>query len=79
MKPFQADLLMLLVTIAWGLPYLFMKIGIDSLGEFNVIALRFGLAFVLAAGLFFRRFRKINRFTLTYAAIVLASVSLHLT
>lgn len=70
MKPFQADLLMLLVTIGWGSSYLFIKIGIDSLGEFNVIALRFGLAFVLAAGLFFQRFKKIDSLTLKYAAIL---------
>ena len=35
-----------------GLVLSFMKMGLDSLGEFNLIALRFGLAFILAGVIF---------------------------
>ena len=44
MKPLKADLLLVLVTLCWGSSYLFMKIGLGSMGEFNLIALRFGIA-----------------------------------
>lgn len=43
---------MLVVTICWGASYLFMKMGLDSIEEFNLIALRFGLAFLCAAAFF---------------------------
>lgn len=70
MKPLKADLLILLVTIFWGSSYLFMKMGLDSIAEFNLIALRFGLAFVLAAAIFFRRLLRLDRTTIKYAAVL---------
>lgn len=42
----KAELLMVSVTLAWGSSYLLMKIGLDSIGPFNLIALRFGIAFI---------------------------------
>lgn len=47
-KRLQADLMLLAVTAGWGSSYLFMKQGLESLQEFNLIALRFGIAFCLA-------------------------------
>ncbi|MFC7679840.1 DMT family transporter [Paenibacillus sp. GCM10028914] len=70
MKPLKADLLIFLVTIGWGSSYLFMKMGLGSLGEFNLIALRFGLAFIVAGALFHRRLRKVNLTTLRYAMLL---------
>ncbi|MNI34171.1 putative DMT superfamily transporter inner membrane protein [compost metagenome] len=70
MKPFKAELLLLLVTMFWGSSYLFMKMGLDTLGEFNLIALRFGLAFILAAILFHKRMRSIDLRTLKYGALL---------
>ncbi|MCL6459736.1 MAG: DMT family transporter, partial [Gorillibacterium sp.] len=71
MKPLKADLLLVLVTLCWGSSYLFMKMALGSLGEFNLIALRFGIAFVLAAILFFKTLkRQINWSMLKYAALL---------
>lgn len=70
MKPLKADLLIFFVTICWGSSYLFMKMGLGTLGEFNLVALRFGLAFIVAAALFHRRLRYINRKTLYYAMLL---------
>jgi|GEM_PF-5028402 len=53
--PFKANLMLLLVTIFWGSSYLFMKIGLVVIEEFNLIALRFGIAFLLSAIVFRRR------------------------
>jgi drug/metabolite transporter (DMT)-like permease len=70
MKPFKADLMLLIVTVFWGSSYLFMKMGLDTLGEFNLIALRFGLAFLLGATIFHKRLRRINLKTLKYGALL---------
>ncbi|WNS76258.1 DMT family transporter [Bacillus sp. DTU_2020_1000418_1_SI_GHA_SEK_038] len=73
MNAFKADLMMFFVTICWGSSYLFMKMGLDTLSEFNLIALRFGLAFLLAAALFYRRLRHVDRETLKFS-IILGSI-----
>ncbi|MBU8878475.1 DMT family transporter [Bacillus sp. FJAT-29790] len=70
MNAFKADLMMLFVTIFWGSSYLFMKIGLDTLSEFNLIALRFGLAFLLAAALFHRRLQLVDRETLKFSILL---------
>ncbi|MGE7824075.1 DMT family transporter [Paenibacillus sp. NPDC093718] len=70
MKPLKADLMILFITICWGSSYLFMKMGLDSLGEFNLIALRFGLAFILAGVIFFPRLRQVNVKTIRYAMLL---------
>lgn len=56
----KANLMMLIVTMFWGLSYLFMKMGLQSIEEFNLIALRFGIAFILAGLIFYKRMIKIN-------------------
>ncbi|MCC3375497.1 DMT family transporter [Cohnella sp. REN36] len=70
MKPFKADMLMLLVTLFWGSSYLFMKMGASDLGEFNLVALRFGFAFLIAAPFFAKRLRKTDFRTLRFAALL---------
>lgn len=70
MKPLKADLMILFITICWGSSYLFMKMGLDTLGEFNLIALRFGLAFILAAAIFYPRLRQVNLRTIRYAMLL---------
>ncbi|WNS45473.1 DMT family transporter [Paenibacillus sp. MMS20-IR301] len=70
MKPLKAELLLIVVTMFWGSSYLFMKMGLGTLGEFNLIALRFGLAFILAALLFRKRLRSIDMRTVKYGALL---------
>ena len=52
----KADFMMIMVTMFWGSSYLFMKMGLHSIQEFNLIALRFGIAFLLAVLVFYKRF-----------------------
>jgi len=54
----KAELLMMSVTLAWGSSYLLMKVGLNGISPFNLIALRFGIAFICMASLFFPRFRQ---------------------
>lgn len=70
MKPLKAELMLIVVTLFWGSSYLFMKLGLGTLGEFNLIALRFGLAFILAGLLFRKRLRSMDARTLKYGALL---------
>jgi drug/metabolite transporter (DMT)-like permease len=67
---FTANAMLLLVTIFWGFSYLFMKMGLSSIQEYNLIALRFGIAFILAAALFPTRLRRATIKTIRYAFIL---------
>ncbi|SFL34577.1 DMT family transporter [Pelosinus propionicus] len=67
---FTANAMLLMVTIFWGFSYLFMKMGLNSLQEYNLIALRFGIAFFLAAAIFPIRLLKANTKTIRYAFIL---------
>lgn len=48
------------VSLAWGSSYLLMKIGLDSISPLNLIALRFGIAFICMALIFLPRFRALT-------------------
>lgn len=66
----KADLLIALVSMAWGSSYLLMKLGLDGLGAFNLIALRFGIAFIFTVFLFRKRVVKANRKAIGYGALL---------
>lgn len=65
----KADLLIATISMAWGSSYLLMKLGLDGIGPFTLIALRFGIAFALTGIIFFRRVRKTNGKTIKYSAL----------
>ena len=48
----KAELLMVSVSFVWGSSYLLMKIGLGSIAPFNLIALRFGIAFLFMTLIF---------------------------
>ena len=50
-----------LVAMAWGSSYLLMKIGLDGIPPFCIIALRFGIAFIAVSLLFFKKFKKTTK------------------
>lgn len=45
----------MVVSMIWGSSYLFMKMSLVVMGEFILIALRFGIAFILSGFVFYRR------------------------
>ncbi|WP_373845135.1 DMT family transporter [Clostridium sp.] len=63
-----------LITIAWGSSYLFMKMGLDSIDVFNLVALRFGIAFLLTAPIFYKKLCNIDKKTLLYGGILGAAL-----
>jgi drug/metabolite transporter (DMT)-like permease len=66
----KAELLMASVSLAWGSSYLLMKIGLDSISPFNLIALRFGIAFICVGLIFSPRFRTLTVSILTKGVLM---------
>lgn len=66
----RADFMMLLVVAIWGSSYLFMKMGLESISEFNLVALRFGFAFILAGLFFYKRMMRVDKTTVKYGFIL---------
>lgn len=60
----RAELLMASVSLAWGSSYLLMKIGLDGIGPYNLITLRFGIAFFAMSLIFLRQYRQLSAATL---------------
>jgi drug/metabolite transporter (DMT)-like permease len=66
----KADFMLLLVTMIWGTSCLLTKIGLGGIQEFNLIALRFLIAFALSAIVFWKKIKQIDRMTVIYSAIL---------
>ncbi len=66
----KANFIMLVVTMFWGSSYLFMKMGLESIQGFNLVALRFGVAFILAGIVFYKRFKYLNLQIIKYGFIL---------
>ncbi|ATP42388.1 EamA family transporter [Solibacillus sp. R5-41] len=65
----KANLLMIIVTMFWGLSYTFMVMGLDVLEAYNVVALRCIIAFIIAGLIFLPKMLRINKKTIIYASI----------
>lgn len=65
-----SEILLALVIIARATGYLFSKLGMAGLGIFNLLALRFLLAFGLLAAVFAPRLRRIDRRSLRAGLIM---------
>lgn len=57
----KANLLMVIVTMFWGLSYTFMVMGLDVLEAYNVVALRCLIAFIIAGLIFLPKMLRINK------------------
>lgn len=66
----QADLLIAITSMAWGTSYLLMKLGLNRIEPFSLIALRFGIAFVITFIIFFKRVIKVDSKTISYSALI---------
>lgn len=60
----QAELLLVAVIIARSTSYVLTKVGLQDMGKFTLLAVRFLLAFAFLAVLFWRRLLQIDRRTL---------------
>jgi drug/metabolite transporter (DMT)-like permease len=65
----KANILMVIVTMLWGLSYTFMVIGLEVLEAYNVVALRCFVAFIIAGLIFYKKMLRVNLKTISYATI----------
>jgi len=66
----KADLMLLMVTMFWGASCILTKIGLNGIQELNLVALRFIIAFILAALAFRSRILAADKQTVTKAALL---------
>ncbi|MDD2215586.1 MAG: DMT family transporter [Eubacteriales bacterium] len=69
-KQFKADLMLLLVALFWGGSYLLMDISLTEVETFNLNALRFISAFLIALVVTFKKIKNVNKITIKYAAFI---------
>lgn len=70
MTKIKADGLLLLVTLFWGISYWLIDVSLAEVGPFTLNALRFLIAFFIAAALAFPKLKTVNRETLKYSALI---------
>lgn len=66
----QANLILASVSMGWGLSYIFMKLCVDTISPFTIVALRFGIAFIVMMAIFYKKLIRVDAKTLKYSAIV---------
>lgn len=69
-KQVKADLILVLVTICWGVSYYLMDISLAELDPFTLNAHRFLGAFVIAGIFSWKKVLTVNRTTLKYSLLV---------
>ncbi len=69
-KQIRADIILILVTLCWGVSYLLMDISLVELDPFTLNAFRFLGAFAIAALISYKKIRTVNRITLRYSLLV---------
>lgn len=69
-KQIKADMMLLLITLCWGVSYLLVDISLSDMGSFTLNANRFLIAFVVAVVLSFPKLRNVSKATLKYSVIL---------
>lgn len=66
----KADIMLLMVTLFWGVSYWLIDISLAEVGPFTLNALRFLMAFFIALIIAFPKLKTVNKATLKYSAII---------
>ena len=69
-KQFQADMMLILVTLCWGISYYLMDVALSDMDPFTLNAHRFLGAFAVAALLSWKKLLNVNKATLKYSVLV---------
>lgn len=69
-KQHQADLALLLVTLAWGISFILTKNTLDALSTFNFLSIRFTLSALTSALIFYKRIIRLDKDTLKYGVLI---------
>ncbi len=66
----KADASLLAVVVVWGITFVVVKNALTDIGVFSFLAIRFCIAFIFLAIVFWRKLPQINRSTLKAAGII---------
>lgn len=66
----QANLILATISMGWGTSYIFMKLCVDTVTPLTIVALRFGIAFIVMMILFYKKIFRLEVKTIKYSAIV---------
>lgn len=69
-KQTKADMMLVIVTLGWGISYYLTDLCLSEMGPFNLNAVRFLGAFIIAFIIAFPKLRAVNRTTLKYALFI---------
>ncbi|WP_313370672.1 DMT family transporter [Sedimentibacter sp.] len=69
-KQIKADMMLLVVTLCWGVSYLLVDISLEDMGSFTLNANRFLIAFSVAFALSYRKLKNVTKETLKYSIIL---------
>jgi drug/metabolite transporter (DMT)-like permease len=69
-KQMKADLMLMLVTLFWGVSYWLIDVSLTEVEPFTLNALRFLIAFITAVVFAFPKLKTVNRTTLRYSALI---------
>lgn len=73
-KQLKADLMLVLVTLCWGISYYLMDLALTDMDPFTLNAHRFLGAFAVAGLLSYKKVKDVNRITLKYSLLVGAAL-----
>ncbi|RKD28967.1 DMT family transporter [Thermohalobacter berrensis] len=69
-KQLKADLSLLSVTVVWGASFVITKNALQDIQTYNFLAVRFLIAFLSSAIIFYKNMKNINKKTLLYGALI---------
>lgn len=69
-KQIKADLMLLMVTLCWGVSYYLVDVSLEDMGPFTLNANRFLIAFVVACILAFPKLKNVTKATLKYSVLL---------
>ncbi len=67
---FKADMMLVIVTLCWGISYYLMDVALADMGAFTLNTFRFLGAFAVAGILLFPKLKTVNKVTLKYSFLV---------
>lgn len=69
-KQLKADLMLVLVTLCWGLSYIFVNMSLEQIPPLLLNAYRFLIAFVVALPLIIKDIHKVSKTTLKFGMLI---------
>lgn len=69
-KQLKADLMLIFVTLCWGVSYIMIDICLEEIGPLTLNAYRFLIAFFTAFVLAYSKLKSVNKSTIKYSAIL---------